>query len=104
MNPKQIKAVFDNTFNGMANPVFCYPYKYFEHKGYLCELASSISGAQMAREVECDLNKTPLAIFKMMFADQDNYLTVLTKEGEPTSFSGQFKSDKELSQLLSCIK
>ncbi len=103
METQQIKSVFDRTFNGMPNPVFCHPYKYFEHKGYLCELASSASGAEMAREVERDLNKTPLAMFGMMFADCGNMLTVLTANGEQTSFGGQFRTENELNELLNKI-
>lgn len=103
MTPKEIKAVFDRTFNGMPNPIFSSPYRYFEHNGYLCECASSPSGAQMARVVERDLNKTPLAMFGMMFADCGNMLTVLTKDGEKTSFGGHFDSEEELTKLLEAI-
>lgn len=100
MSTNEIKSVFDRTFNGMPNPVFCHPYKYFEHKGYLCELASSASGAEMAREVGRDLNKTPLAMFGMMFADCGSMLTVLTANGERTSLGGQFDTQEELDELL----
>lgn len=100
MRTKEIKSVFDRTFNGMPNPVFCHPYKYFEHKGYLCELASSESGAEMARKVARDLNKTSLAMFGMMFAGCGNMLTVLTINGERTSFGGLFDSEEELNDLL----
>ena len=100
METQQIKSVFDRTFNGMPNPVFCHPYKYFEHKGYLCELATSASGAEMAREAERGLNKTPLAMFGMMFADCGNMLTVLTANGEQTSFGGHFRTQDELNELL----
>lgn len=103
MSTNEIKSVFDRTFNGMPNPVFCHPYKYFEHKGYLCELASSASGAEMAREVGRDLNKTPLAMFGMMFSDCGNMLTVLTANGERTSFGGQFRTENELNELLNMI-
>ena len=100
MKAQEIKSVFDRTFNGMPNPVFCYPYKYFEHKGYLCELASSQSNAEAAREVERNLDKTPLAVFGMMFADCGNMLTVLTANGERTSLGGHFRTENELNELL----
>ena len=84
----------------MPNPVFCHPFKYFEHNGYLCELASSSSSAEMARATERDLHKTPLAIFNVMFADCGCFLTVLTKDGETTGFNGPFSSEEELNELL----
>lgn len=100
MEAKEIKAVFDRTFNGMPNPIFCCPIKYFEHNGYLCETATSLSGPTVAREVERELHKTPLAIGMMMFADCGSYLTVLTRDGEKTSLGGHFDSEEELNNLL----
>ena len=104
MDPKEIKAVFDRTFNGMPNPVFCYPYEYFEHNGYLCETANSASNSEMRRVVERQLYHTPLAIFNMMFGNCGAWLTVLTKDGERTRFGGHFDTEDELKQLLEEIK
>ena len=100
METREIKAVFDRTFNGMPNPIFCHPYGYFEHNGYLCEVANSASSAETAKVVERDLNKTPLAIFNMMFGDCGAWLTVLTKEGERTGLGGHFNNEEELTELL----
>ena len=100
MSAKEIKAVFDRTFNGMPNPIFCHPYSYFEHNGYLCEVANSASSAEMAMAVQRNLYKTPLAIFNMMFGDCGAWLTVLTKEGERTDFGGHFDCEEELNELL----
>lgn len=104
MTSNEIKAVFDRTFNGMANPIFCHPYKYFEHAGHLCDLAASPSGYSMAGGVRRRLNKTPLAIFDMMSCDCGNMLTVLTMDGEKTDFGGHFDNDEELDWLLSAIR
>jgi hypothetical protein len=104
MDPKEIKAVFDRTFNGMPNPVFCHPYAYFERNGYLCEAADSASGGEIAKIVERDLYKTPLAIFEMVMGDCGAWLTVLTKDGERTRFGGHFDTEDELKQLLEEIK
>ncbi len=100
MKAKEIKAVFDRTFNGMPNPIFCHPYSYFEHNGYLCEVANSSSNAEVASETLRELYKTPFAIFNMMFGDCGAWLTVLTKEGERTSFGGHFDTPEELEELL----
>ena len=100
MKTREIKAVFDRTFNGLPNPIFCHPFKYFEHNGYLCELASSASSAEMARITDRELYKTPLAIFNMALADCGNMLTVLTKDGERTDFGGHYDSLDELNNLL----
>ena len=104
MNTKEIKAVFDRTFNGMPNPIFCNPYSYFEHNGYLCELASSESGLKMAKRVKSELYKTPLAIFDMALADCGNWLTVLTMDGERTQFGGHFDTEEEFNELMEEIK
>lgn len=104
METKEIKAVFDRTFNGMPNPIFCHPLRYFEHNGYLCEVANSASSCEMAKAVERDLHKTPLAIFNMMFGDCGAWLTVLTMDGERTSLGGHFDNEKELNELLEEIK
>lgn len=103
MDSKEIKAVFDRTFNGLPNPMFCHPISYFEHNGYLCELASSASLAEMAYAVQRDLHKTPLAIFNMMFANQGLYLTVLTKDGERTKFDTHINSEEELQKYKESI-
>lgn len=100
METKEIKAVFDRTFNGMPNPIFCHPLRYFEHNGYLCEVANSASSCEMAKAVERDLHKTPLAIFNMMFGDCGAWLTVLTMDGERTNLGGHFDTEEELNQLL----
>lgn len=100
MDSKEIKAVFDRAFNGMPNPIFCHPYSYFERNGYLCEIANSASSCEMAKAVERDLHKTPLAIFNMMFGNCGAYLTVLTMDGQRTSFGGHFDSENELNELL----
>lgn len=97
---KEIKAVFDRTFNGLPNPIFCHPYSYFEHNGYLCEVANSASNAEMAIKTQRNLHKTPLAILNMMFGDCGAWLTVLTKEGEKTSLGGHFDTPEELDELL----
>ena len=104
METKEIKAVFDRTFNWMPNPIFCHPYCYFEHNGYLCEIANSETGAEMARATQRDLHKTPLAIFHMMFGDCGAWLTVLTMNGERTRFGGHVENEKELNELLEEIK
>lgn len=104
METKEIKAVFDRTFNGMPNPIFCHPVRYFEHNGYLCEVANSASSCEMAKAVERDLHKTPLAIFNMMFGDCGAWLTVLTMDGERTNLGGHFDSEDELNELLEEIK
>ncbi len=101
MKPKEIKAVFDRTFNGLPNPVFCYPVGYFEHKGFLCEIATSPSGENMAQQVKKKLYRNPLAIFDMMFSDCGNWLTVLTPTGERTEYGGHFDTKAELETLLS---
>lgn len=100
MNAKEIKAVFDRTFNGMPNPIFCHPYSYFEHNGYLCEVANSASDAEAAMMVQKSLSRTPLAIFNMMFGDCGAWLTVLTMDGERTDLGGHFDSEEELNKLL----
>lgn len=100
METKEIKAVFDRTFNGMPNPIFCHPLRYFEHNGYLCEVSNSASSCEMAKAVERDLHKTPLAIFNMMFGDCGAWLTVLTMDGERTNLGGHFDTEEELNQLL----
>ena len=100
MEAKEIKAVFDRTFNGMPNPIFFHPVRYFEHNGYLCEVANSASSAEVAREVSKNLYKTPLAMFEMMFGDCGAWLTVLTMDGEKTSLGGHFDTEEELNQLL----
>lgn len=100
METKEIKAVFDRTFNGMPNPIFCHPVRYFEHNGYLCEVANSASSAEVAREVSNNLHKTPLAMFGMMFGDCGAWLTVLTMDGDKTSLGGHFDTEEELNQLL----
>ena len=104
MKEEEIKAVFDRTFNGMPNPIFCHPVRYFEHNGYLCEVANSASSVEVAREVSMNLHKTPLAMFGMMFADCGKWLTVLTKDGERTMLGGHFETDEELKQILEGIK
>lgn len=104
MKTNEIKAVFDRTFNGMPNPIFCHPYSYFEHNGYLCEVANSASNAEMARETERQLSHTPLAIFNMMFGNCGAWLTVLTMDGQRTSLGGHFDSEDELNELLEEIK
>lgn len=100
MDTKEIKAVFDRTFNGMPNPIFCHPLKYFEHNGYLCEVANSASSSEVARGVSKNLHKTPLAMFGMMFGSCGAWLTVLTMDGERTSLGGQFRTENELNELL----
>ena len=100
MEAKEIKAVFDRTFNGLPNPIFCHPVRYFEHNGYLCEVANSASSSEVARQVSKNLHKTPLAMFEMMFGDCGAWLTVLTMDGEKTSLGGHFDTDEELNQLL----
>lgn len=100
METKEIKAVFDRTFNGLPNPIFCHPMKYFEHHGYLCEVANSQSSAEVARQVSKNLYKTPLEMFNMMFGDCGSWLTVLTMDGEKTSLGGHFDTEDELNQLL----
>ena len=104
MNENEIKAVFDRTFNGMPNPIFQHPMCYFEHNGYLCEIAGSKSSAEMAREVRQDLQKTPLAIFEMAMGDCGKWLTVLTKDGKRTQFGGHFETEEELEELKEEIK
>ena len=104
MEPNEIKAVFDRKYNGLPNPVFCHPVKYFEHNGYLCEIANSASSAEMAEEVRQNLHKTPLAMFGMMFGDCGAWLTVLTKNGEETSFGGHFDTEEELEELKAQIR
>lgn len=107
MESKAIKAVFDRTFNGLPNPIFCHPVRYFEHHGYLCEVANSASNAEMAIEIERDfLRRTmsPLCVFKMMFGDCGAWLTVLTMDGQRTSFGGHFENENELNELLEEIK
>ena len=103
METKEIKAVFDRTFNGMPNPIFCHPLRYFEHNGYLCEVANSASSCEMAQAVNRDLHKTPLAIFNMMFGDCGAWLTVLTMDAEKTNLGGHFESDEELNKLLEAL-
>ena len=105
MDSKEIKAVFDRTFNGMPNPIFCHPISYFEYNGYLCELASSASSLEMARTIDKDWGKQrmPLSIFKMMFAEQGLYLTVLTKNGELTEFNTHINSKEELEKYKASI-
>ena len=100
MDSKEIKAVFDRTFNGMSNPIFCHPYSYFERNGYLCEIANAASSAEMAYAVQRDLHKTPLAICNMMLGNCGAWLTVLTMDGQRTSFGGHFDSENELNELL----
>ena len=104
MNTKEIKAVFDRTFNGMPNPIFKYPVSYFEHNGYLCEVANSASSEEMAREVRKDLHKTPLAIFEMAMGDCGAWLTVLTMDGKRTLFGGHFDTEEELNALKEAIQ
>ncbi len=104
METKEIKAVFDRTFNGMPNPIFCHPLRHFEHNGYLCEVANSASSCEMALAVQHDLHKTPLAMFNMMFGDCGAWLTVLTMDGERTRFGGHFDSEEELNELLEEVK
>jgi len=99
MEVTEIKAVFDRTFNGMPNPIFRYPVMYFEHNGYLCELAKSATSHEMAEETRRDLHKSPLAMFGMMFGDCGAWLTVLTKDGERTRFGGHVESDEDLEAL-----
>lgn len=100
METKDIKAVFDRVFNGLPNPIFCRPQSYFEHHGYLCEVANSEFSEIIAKEVERNLYRTPLAIFNMMFGDCGAWLTVLTKDGERTDFGGHFDTSEELENLL----
>ena len=104
MTLNEIKAVFDRTFNGMPNPVFCYPTSYFEHNGYLCETASSASKSEITEQVKRDLYKTPLAIFEMALGDCGCWLTVLTKGGERTRFGGHFDTEEEFNELMEKIK
>lgn len=103
MNEKEIKSVFDRVFNGLPNPMFPHPYKYFEHKGYLCECATSATKCECALYVSKNLHKTPLAIFGMAFADCGNALTVLTADGERTPFGGPFRTEQEFEALLAEI-
>ena len=104
METKEIKAVFDRTFNGLPNPIFCHPYSYFEYNEYLCEIANSASNAEMAQKTERQLRNTPLAIFNMMFGNCGAWLTVLTMDGKKTSFGGHIDSEDELNELLEEIK
>ena len=104
MKQEEIKAVFDRTFNGIPNPIFCKPLRYFEHNGYLCEVANSASNVEMALETGRQLSHTPLAIFNMMFGDCGAWLTVLTMDGQRTSLGGHFDSEDELNELLEEIK
>ena len=97
MTTEEIKKVFQNTFNGLPNPVFCNPYKYFEHNGFLCELAASDSASKLDLQ---RVKKTPLAIFDALLVDCGNWLTVLTTNGERTTFGGHFDTEQELNELL----
>ena len=101
MKAGEIKAVFDRTFNGMPNPIFCHPVEYFEHHGYLCEVAVSATGSEMAKKTEKELNKTPLAIFNMMLVADCGLLTVLTADGQRTMYGGPFRTEEEREELLS---
>ena len=103
MKAKDIKATFDRKFNGLPNPVFCYPVEYFEHNGFLCEIATSPSGKEMAEQVKVKLPKTPLAIFDMLFSDCGHWLTVLAPNGDSTEYGGHFDTKEELEKLLSAI-
>ena len=73
MKTKEIKAVFDRTFNGLPNPVFCHRIGYFEHKGFLCEIATSPSGENMAQQVKEKLYKNPLAIFDVNYPRMNSW-------------------------------
>ena len=99
MGTAEIKAVFDRRFNGMPNPIFCYPVSYFEHNGYLCEVAA----ANKVGSLDWRKVKSPLDIFDGLLVDDGYWVTVLTKDGESTALSGHIDSIEELEQLKSKI-
>lgn len=100
MKAKEIKAVFDRVFNGKPNPIFCYPVSYFEHNGYLCEVAA----ANKVSSLEWRKVKSPLDIFDALLVDDGYWVTVLTADGESTSLGGHIDSMEDLEQLKENIK
>lgn len=101
MTPKEIKAVFDRTFNGMPNPIFCYPMKYFEHNGCLCELAS----ANKTSSLDFRKVKDAMDIFRYgLMVDDGFYVTVLSKEGDVLRDKcGHINSESELTTFLAAL-
>lgn len=99
MTPKEIRKVFDETFNGLPNPIFSKPVEYFEHKGYLCELASSVCRTPTWHR----LYKTPLAVFDQIFSPAGLWVTVLTKDGERTELSGHIDCKEDLNKFLEAL-
>ena len=95
MDAKEIKAVFDRVFNGKPNPIFCYPVLYFEHNGYLCEVAE----ARKPSSLKWSDVKSPLDIFEGLLVDDGAWVTVLTKDGQRTMLGGHIETIAELEQF-----
>lgn len=81
MNTKHIKNVFKLVFNNMPNPIFCFPLLYFQHKNYLCEVATSKKYNQL-RWNNCEYHSmSPLLILEGLFVADGFYVTVLEQVG-----------------------
>jgi len=104
MQEEEIKAVFDRVFNGMPNPIFCHPVSYFECNGYLCEVAASASYCEIVRDIERELYRSPLDIFRLLFGHCGAYVTVITKDGEKTDLSGHIDSLNQVEQFKETLR
>lgn len=104
MNEIEIKKVFHKTFNGLPNPLYCHPQKYFKHRGHLCEIATSATSTEMeAVTLKKMRHMDPLAVLNMGFANCGSMLTVLTPEGDRTPYDGPFDDEDGLKALLGKI-
>lgn len=104
MEPHEIKEIFDKKFNGLPNPIFCYPLKYFEYNGYLCEVAAA---NKLSRLDFNRVKKNPWNVFDALFVDDGLWITVLKKQGEDilcTELSDHINNQSELDSFLTRLK
>lgn len=104
MKTKQAKKIFDSIYGG-PNPIFCYPQFYFEHNGYLCEVASAVKPKAYMQDSrwQYKLSMQPWHIFDLLFCDDGYWITVLKKEGDEyvkTNLSDHICDKSELRDFI----
>lgn len=80
METKEIKEIFEKTYNNMPNPVFCYPQFYFQYRNFICEVAAAKKPESVAHQISIYGN--PLRIFDLLFCDDGYWITVLQQHGD----------------------
>ena len=99
MKAKRIKHVIKKVYE-MPNPIFCYPFLYFQHKDFLCEVAAAKNYLY-----ETNLGKKhfhyiePLDIFDLLFTADGYWVTILERTGR-----NEYKKRHDLNCHINSLK